>query len=154
MLVAVAVAGLVAGVAGLSIAVVAHNRVNQVVDECGEMLRRQLQVASGSGAMDERALRDLAIVHYDALKEMSGHRSFSLALINALGDGVVVSSINGRTETRTYAKAVQAGHAVETLSPEENQVLRAARLGKGPVISMDDPLPDFGGGDRTSTARA
>lgn len=152
MLVAVAVAGLVAGVAGLSIAVVAHNRVNQVVDECGEMLRRQLQVASGE--VDERALRDLAIVHYDALKEMSGHRSFSLALINAVGDGVVVSSINGRTETRTYAKAVQSGHAVETLSPEENQALRAARLGKGPVVSMDDPLPDFGDGARTPTARA
>ncbi|MGI5205509.1 DUF4446 family protein [Spirillospora sp. CA-108201] len=152
MLVAVAVAGLVAGIAGLSIAVVAHNRVNQVVDECGEMLRRQLQVASGE--VDERALRDLAIVHYDALKEMSGHRSFSLALINAVGDGVVVSSINGRTETRTYAKAVQSGHAVETLSPEENHVLRAARLGKGPIVSMDDPLPDFGNGARTPTARA
>ncbi|TYB50026.1 DUF4446 family protein [Actinomadura chibensis] len=156
MLVAVAVAGLIAGVAGLSIAVVAHNRVNQVVDECGEMLRRQLQLASGS--VDERALRDLAIVHYDALKEMSGHRSFSLALINAVGDGVVVSSINGRTETRTYAKAVLGGNAVEMLSPEENQALRAARLGKGPIVSMDDPLPDFGNGngngDRTSTARA
>ncbi|TDC45087.1 DUF4446 family protein [Actinomadura sp. KC345] len=152
MLVAVAVAGLVAGVAGLSIAVVAHNRVNQVVDECSEMLRRQLQVASGS--VDERALRDLAIVHYDALKEMSGHRSFSLALINAVGDGVVVSSINGRTETRTYAKAVLGGQPVEMLSPEENQVLRAARLGKGPVVSMDDPLADFGNGDRTPTPSA
>ncbi|GAA4238849.1 hypothetical protein GCM10022254_56510 [Actinomadura meridiana] len=151
MLVAVAVAGLVAGVAGLSIAVVAHNRVNQIVDECGEMLRRQLQVASGSA--DERALRDLAIVHYDALKEMSGHRSFSLALINAVGDGIVISSINGRTETRTYAKAIRDGHPVEMLSPEENQALRAARLGKGPIITMDDPLPDFGNGDRTSTAR-
>ncbi|MFA1549697.1 DUF4446 family protein [Actinomadura chokoriensis] len=151
MLVAVAVAGLVAGVAGLSIAVVAHNRVNQVVDECGEMLRRQLQVASGS--VDERALRDLAIVHYDALKEMSGHRSFSLALINAVGDGVVLSSINGRTETRTYAKSVQGGHPVERLSPEESHALRAARLGKGPIVSMDDPLADFGTDDRTS-ARA
>ncbi|MBT2207194.1 MULTISPECIES: DUF4446 family protein [Actinomadura] len=147
MLVAVAVAGLVAGVAGLTIAVVAHNRVNQVVAECGEMLRRQLQVADGS--VDERAMRDLAIVHYDALKEMSGHRSFSLALLNAVGDGVVLSSINGRTETRTYAKVVQEGYPVEMLSPEENQALRAARLGKGPVVSMDDPLADYGNGDRT-----
>lgn len=143
MLVAVAVAGLVAGVAGLSIAVVAHNRVNQVVEECAEALRRQLKVANSP--VDYQALRDLAIVHYDALKEMSGHRSFSLALINAAGDGVVISSINGRTETRTYAKVVRDGHAIETLSPEENQVLRAARLGKGPVVTMDDPLPDFGG---------
>ncbi|MFC6884804.1 MULTISPECIES: DUF4446 family protein [Actinomadura] len=150
MLVAVAVAGLVAGVAGLSIAVVAHNRANQVVEECADALRRQLQVASGT--VDDRAIRDLAIVHYDALKEMSGHRSFSLALLNATGDGVVVSSINGRTETRTYAKVVQQGHAVEMLSPEENQALRAARLGKGPVVTMDDPLADFGG-DHTSSAR-
>ncbi|WP_433339246.1 DUF4446 family protein [Spirillospora sp. CA-294931] len=142
MLVAVAVAGLVAGVAGLSLALVAHNRVNQVVEECAEVLRRQLQVATGS--IDNQALRDLAIVHYDALAEMSGHRSFSLALLNSAGDGVVLSSINGRTETRTYAKVIRDGNAVETLSPEENQALRAARLGKGPAVSMDDPLPDFG----------
>lgn len=142
MLVAVAVAGFVAGVAGLSIAVVAHNRANQVVEECAALLRRQLQMSGGTA--DNQALRDLAIVHYDALKEMSGRRSFSLALINAAGDGVVVSSINGRTETRTYAKAVRNGRGVEVLSPEEDQALRAARLGKGPVVSMDDPLPDFG----------
>ncbi|WP_084263235.1 DUF4446 family protein [Actinomadura formosensis] len=150
MLVAVAVAGLVAGVAGLSIAMVAHKRVNQVADECGELLRRRLQVAGGP--VDERAVRDVAIVHYDALKEMSGLRSFSLALLDSVGDGVVVSSINGRTETRTYAKVVQAGHPVERLSPEESHALRAARLGKGPVVSMDDPLPDFGSGDRTSAS--
>jgi Flp pilus assembly protein TadG len=150
MLVAVAVVGLVAGVAGLSIAVVAHNRVNQVVEECSELLRRQLQVAGGNA--DNQALRDLAIVHYDALKEMSGHRSFSLAVLNANGDGVVVSSINGRTETRTYAKAVREGHPVEMLSPEENQALRAARLGKGPVVTMDDPLPDFGSRAHSTTA--
>ncbi|GAA1527973.1 hypothetical protein GCM10009678_07140 [Actinomadura kijaniata] len=152
MLIAVAVAGLVAGVAGLSIAVVAHNRVNQIVEECAEMLRRQLQAAGGP--VDNQALRDLAIVHYDALKEMSGHRSFSLALLNSAGDGVIVSSINGRTETRTYAKAVQDGHAREMLSPEESQALRAARLGKGPVVSMDDPLPDFGGNGHAPSARS
>jgi hypothetical protein len=142
MPVLLAIVGAVAGIAGLSVAVVAHNRVNQVVEECADALRRQLQVASG--ASDNQALRDLAIVHYDALREMSGRRSFSLALINAVGDGVVFSSINGRTETRTYAKVVKNGRGVEVLSPEEDQALRAARLGKGPVVDMDDPLPDFG----------
>jgi Protein of unknown function (DUF4446) len=137
-----AIIGSVAGIAGLSVAVVAHSRVNQVVDECGEILRRQVQVASG--AVNDQALCDLAIVHYDALREMSGRRSFSLALINALGNGVVLSSINGRTETRTYAKVVKNGRGVEVLSPEEDQALRAARLGKGPLVSMSDPLPDFG----------
>jgi hypothetical protein len=142
ILVTLAVAGAIAGVAGFAIALAAHNRVSQVVQECADVLRRQLQVANGTA--DSQALRDLAIVHYDALKEMSGQLSFSMALINAEGDGVVLTSINGRSETRTYAKIVRAGHGMQLLSPEEQQALRAARLGKGPSVSMDDPLPDFG----------
>src|SRR5438046_2400484 len=117
MLVTLAIVGALAGIAGLSVAVVAHNRVNQVVEECADVLRRQLQVATGTGEVDNQSFRDLAIVHYDALREMSGRRSFSLALINAAGDGVVLSSINGRTETRTYAKVVRNGRGVEVLSP-------------------------------------
>ncbi|WP_018654336.1 DUF4446 family protein [Actinomadura flavalba] len=140
--VVIGLAGLAAGVAGLSLAVATRARVDRIAAECAAALRRQAQVASGT--VDEKALRDVAIVHYDALREMSGHRSFSLAMIDATGDGVIISSIIGRTETRTYAKAVRGGHAVESLSPEETQALRAARLGKGPVVTMADPLPDFG----------
>ncbi|HEY7485648.1 MAG TPA: DUF4446 family protein [Streptosporangiaceae bacterium] len=147
ILVTLAVAGASAGVAGFAIALAAHNRVSQVVQECADVLRRQLQVANGTA--DSQALRDLAIVHYDALKEMSGQLSFSMALINAEGDGVVLTSINGRSETRTYAKIVRAGRGLQLLSPEEQQALRAARLGKGPSVSMDDPLPDFGNVDET-----
>jgi hypothetical protein len=142
-----AVVGAIAGVAGFAISLVAHNRVGQVVQECADVLRRQLQVANGTA--DGQALRDLAIVHYDALKEMSGQLSFSLALINGEGDGVVITSINGRSETRTYAKIVRGGHGTN-LSPEERQALRAARLGKGPSVTMDDPLPDFGRSDSTT----
>jgi Flp pilus assembly protein TadG len=140
ILVTLAIAGAIAGVAGFAIALAAHNRVSQVVQECADVLRRQLQVANGTA--DSQAMRDMAIVHYDALKEMSGQLSFSMALVNAAGDGVVITSINGRSETRTYAKVVRAGNGEQSLSPEEQQALRAARLGKGPAVSMDDPLPD------------
>ena len=61
---------------------------------------------------------------------MSGQLSFSLALLNAVGDGVVLSSINGRSETRTYAKVVRDGAGVQPLSPEEEHAVRAARLGR------------------------
>ena len=70
-------------------------------------------------------------MRYDALSEMSGQLSFSVALLNARGDGVVLSSINGRSETRTYAKIVLSGHGAHPLSPEEEQAVRAARLGQG-----------------------
>lgn len=126
--IAISVVAVLAGVIGISVGVAAHRRANRVVRECNELI----QGAVGSrGTVDPRALRDVAIVRYDALQEMSGQLSFSLALLNALGDGVVLSSINGRAETRTYAKPVRAGKGVQELSPEEAQAVHSARLGTG-----------------------
>jgi len=128
MTIAISVVAVLAGLIGLSVAVAAHRRANRVVRECTELI----QGAVGSrGTVDPRALRDVAIVRYDALQEMSGQLSFSLALLNAQGDGVVLSSINGRAETRTYAKPVRAGKGVQELSPEEAQAVHSARLGTG-----------------------
>jgi hypothetical protein len=83
--------------------------------------------------VDPRVLRDMAIIRYDALHEMSGQLSFSLALLNSQGDGIVLTSINGRAETRTYAKTVVAGRGAQELSPEEEEAIRLARMGQGPA---------------------
>jgi hypothetical protein len=127
-IIAIAAAGIVAGAIGVVIGIVASRRAARAVRECRDLV----QGAVGSfGTVDPRALRDLGIVRYDALHEMSGHLSFSLALLNAMGDGVVLSSINGRTETRTYAKPVVTGQGKPELSPEEAQAVQSARLGTG-----------------------
>jgi hypothetical protein len=103
------------------------------------------------GTVDPRALRDVAIVRYDALNEGSGQLSFSLALLNATGDGVVLSSINGRAETRTYAKPIVAGQGKQELSPEEAQAVHTARLGTGLSASIPGPA---GRSNRTSRRAA
>jgi hypothetical protein len=120
--------GPVAGVVGILLAASARRRASRAVTECAALV----QGGAGSrGTVDPRALRDLAIVRYDALNEMSGQLSFSVALLNSEGDGVVISSINGRSETRTYAKVVLGGRGTQQLSPEEEQAVRSARLGTG-----------------------
>lgn len=73
------------------------------------------------------AIRHVAVVRYDAFNDMGGRMSFSAALLDDAGDGVVISSINGRTETRTYAKGVKAGNSDAELSPEEVQAIGFAR---------------------------
>jgi hypothetical protein len=140
--VAVAIAGL-----GAAIAVGAHRRSVRLVAPHaprGGPRRAGAPPADAEGGdwhprnagqhaqIDPRALRDMAIVRYDALQEMSGQLSFSLALLNAQGDGIVLTSINGRAETRTYAKAVVAGKSAQQLSPEEEEAVHAARKGQGP----------------------
>ena len=72
------------------------------------------------------ALRHVAVVRYDAFGDMGGRLSFSAALLDDAGDGLVLTSINGRSETRTYAKGVKAGDSDHSLSPEEQQAISYA----------------------------
>jgi hypothetical protein len=142
-------AGAFCGVLGVILALIASRRASRAVRECNDLI----QGAIGSrGTVDPRALRDVAIVRYDALNEGAGQLSFSLALLNSVGDGVVVSSINGRTETRTYAKPVVAGHGTLELSPEETKAVRTARLGTG--LLAPTPAPRSGRGDSAANSAA
>jgi hypothetical protein len=126
--VAFEVFGPLAGAIGILLGLVAHRRASRAVRECTDLIQGSV---GSRGTVDPLALRDLAVVRYDALSEMSGQLSFSVALLNSLGDGVVMSSINGRSETRTYAKVIRGGEGTQPLSPEEEQAVRSARLGKG-----------------------
>ncbi len=77
-----------------------------------------------------QALRHVAVLRYDAFGDMGGRLSFSAALVDDDGDGLVISSIHARGESRTYAKGVVGGTSDATLTPEEQQALAAARTGK------------------------
>jgi uncharacterized protein YjiS (DUF1127 family) len=137
-------AAALAGVIGIVAGVTASRRAARAVRECRDLVQGSI---GSHGTVDPRALRDIGIVRYDALQEMSGQLSFSVALLNALGDGVVLSSINSRAETRTYAKPVLAGKGGQELSPEEAQAVHSARLGNG--LSAVVPAP-AGRGDRAA----
>jgi Protein of unknown function (DUF4446) len=73
------------------------------------------------------ALRHLAVVRYDAFGDMGGHLSWSVALLDDGGHGVVLTSIHGRSEARTYAKSISSWHCEQQLSPEEEEAIQHAR---------------------------
>jgi hypothetical protein len=77
-----------------------------------------------------QALRHVAVVRYDAFGDMGGRLSFSAAVVDDSGDGLVFSSIHARGESRTYAKGVVGGKSDATLTPEEQQALASARTGQ------------------------
>src|SRR5699024_4689353 len=74
-----------------------------------------------------QTLQHVAVVRYDAFGDMGGRMSFSAAIIDDNGDGMVLSSIHARGESRTYAKGIVGGGSDTTLTPEEQQALAAAR---------------------------
>jgi hypothetical protein len=85
------------------------------------------QEVAALAAESRQTFRHLAVVRYDAFGDMGGHLSWSLALLDDAGDGVVLTSIHGRSDARTYAKSVSAWTSEAQLSPEEQEAITSAR---------------------------
>lgn len=110
----------------------------------------QTEVAALKGDLAQ-TLQHVAVVRYDAFGDMGGQMSFSAAVIDDNGDGMVISSIHARGESRTYAKGIVGGGSDTTLTPEEQQALAAARDDSATIVrSRPD---DSRTGDPTSRAR-
>ena len=73
------------------------------------------------------ALRHLAFVRYDAFGDMGGQLSWSLALLDDAGNGTVLTSIHGRSDSRTYAKSIRGWSCEQQLSAEEVEAIDFAR---------------------------
>ena len=73
------------------------------------------------------SLRNVALVRYDAFTDSGGKLSWSLALVDDHGNGVVLTSIHGRTDARTYAKSILDWRCDQALSPEEQDAVENAR---------------------------
>jgi len=90
-----------------------------------ESLRDEVERLRADAA---ESLRHLAVVRYDAFGDMGGHLSWSLALLDDAGNGVVLTSIHGRSEARTYAKNVSGWSCDTQPSPEEAEAIGYARV--------------------------
>lgn len=95
--------------------------------ELGTQVERLRTRVEALDAHTAAGLRHVAVVRYDAFGDVGGRLSFSAALLDDGGDGVVFSAIHARGECRTYAKGIVDGGSDATLTPEEQQALAAAR---------------------------
>lgn len=107
--------------------------VGRSLKSVGELQQRLDGVVAAQeeqAAIGRFALQRFAIVRYDAFEDMGGQLSFSAALLDEHGDGLVITSINGRTETRTYAKPLQKLQSRHNLSGEEQAAIENAASGQ------------------------
>lgn len=134
-MVVLGVLSLVVAVAALALAVlllreVRRGRRTPGADALPPDVQGLRQEVAALRAEGRDALRHLAVVRYDAFGDMGGHLSWSLALLDDSGHGVVLTSIAGRSEARTYAKSITAWSCEQQLSPEETEAVDHARPGR------------------------
>jgi hypothetical protein len=83
----------------------------------------------------EGTVQHVGLVRYDAFEDVGGRLSFSCAMLDDHGTGVVMTSINGRQDTRVYAKPIVDGRSQYNLSIEEEEAIRQALAGPREAVT-------------------
>jgi hypothetical protein len=98
--------------------------------EATERLRGKLDLVGRETAQLRQRVSSLVgtvgLTRYDAFDDAGGQLSYSAAFLDEAGDGVVLSTLNGRAETRSYAKPVRGGRSEHHLSDEERAAIAMA----------------------------
>jgi hypothetical protein len=84
---------------------------------------------SGAEHRMEGCIAHTSVVRYDAMNELSGQQSSTVALLDERRTGVVISSILHRDQARLYVKQVRDGQPDRELSPEEQEAVDSALSG-------------------------
>jgi hypothetical protein len=120
---------LMRGVEGKNLENVLFDHVKRVdeamakVDDVQDRCRRMADV-------QEYCIQRVGMIRFNAFEDTGSDLSFSIALLDAKDNGIIVSSLFGRDESRTYGKPVQNGKSSYLLTNEEQEALQIARRKK------------------------
>jgi hypothetical protein len=98
------------------------NRVDAVGRELADLRTRTASLET----VLPRAFQRIGLVRFNPFEDTGGNQSFAVALLDARGDGFVISSLHARSGTRVYGKTVAGGASESTLSTEEAQAVKLA----------------------------
>jgi hypothetical protein len=107
--------------------------------EATERLRGKLNLVGRETAQLRQRVSNLVgtvgLTRFDAFPDVGGQLSYSAAFLDEAGDGVVLTAINGRSETRSYAKPVRGGRSDHNLSEEERAAIAMAMGATNPNLA-------------------
>ncbi len=78
-------------------------------------------------ALLQRAVTRVGVVRFRAFKDMGSDLSYAVALLDSHNNGVILSSIFGREDSRSYVKPIQDSKSQYTLTTEEEDAMRLAK---------------------------
>jgi len=103
------------------------NTVHAVSRQTSEMERRVTLLDEVRPSL----LRHVGLVRFSPFHDTGGDQSFSLAMLNGRGDGVVISALHSRHEHKLYAKPVVGRASTYPLTVEEQQAISDSMVEAG-----------------------
>lgn len=71
-------------------------------------------------------IRHVGLVRFSPFHDTGGDQSFALALLDSHGDGVVMTALHSRNDSRLYAKPIERSASAYSLTPEEREAIGRA----------------------------
>ena len=112
-----------------------HDRLAGSADQAMRATERMHEMEAMHAVIDrrtQRALQHIGLVRFNPFEDTGSDQSFAIAMLDDERDGIVISSLHGRANTRVFAKPVSKGDSPHNLSDEESQAIRIAVEGTRP----------------------
>jgi hypothetical protein len=112
-----------------------HDLLAGNADAVERASERMTEMESMHATIDHRTRRSLqhiGMVRFNPFEDTGSDQSFAIALLDDQRDGIVLSGLHGRANTRIFAKPVEAGSSSNQLSDEESEAIRIALSGTRP----------------------
>lgn len=115
------------------------------LDRTESQLQNVTARTAGIEAKQPLSVQHVGIVRFNPFSDRGGDQSFVVALLDDRADGVLLSGLHARTESRLYAKPVVGGQSTYPLTGEEKEAIDRA-LGKSQRLSKRPVPPATGNG--------
>jgi hypothetical protein len=121
---------LMAGVDGTSL----EESLNQHIDEVRHAVESLAELDTKTRRMDrtlKHSMQWMGVVRFNPFRNTGGDQSFAWAIVDGYGNGVVLSSLHSRENTRIYAKPLHKWESPYSLTEEEKQAIARAYQQQG-----------------------
>lgn len=75
---------------------------------------------------NKASIQKIGVIRYNPFSNTGSDLSFSVALLDGLNNGIVITSLYSQEGNRVYGKAVKEGQTEHALSGEEEKVIKEA----------------------------
>lgn len=108
-----------------------ESTIRQYLDKVDDLKKHDELISEHALKLDERlsqAVRNVSTMRFKAFDQTASNQSFAIALVNELGDGVILSSLHHRDRVSVFAKPVSKYASTHDLTEEELGVLQEAKI--------------------------
>lgn len=96
------------------------------IREASAALEQLFQEQARLKSVQHHTFQKIGFVKYNAFENIGNDLSFSLTLLDGNNNGICISSVYGRNESRIFSKPIIGGKALVSLSQEELESLNEA----------------------------